>query len=36
MIWAYVDTILGGLALAVLYIHIRWHGRWGSKKDEHK
>jgi hypothetical protein len=35
MVWAYVDTVLGGLALLVLFIHIRWHSFWTRNDHRH-
>jgi hypothetical protein len=36
MVWEYVDTILGGLALAILVIHIRWHHLWTRHDNRHR
>ena len=34
MVWAYVDTILGGLALAILFVHLRWHRFWTRNDND--
>jgi FtsZ-interacting cell division protein ZipA len=31
MIWEYVDTILGGVAIAILIAHLYWHSRNDQK-----